>query len=197
MDAAVEQTPADPEVRFQAGDLTLSQGRQYAVVALRRYYLPALELAQRPPPEVIAQHVGLAFYVAAADQTAGNFLAEEAGIRYADTLAQIAVQRYAVFFSQDVYIAKVKALTEWNELHPNVPQPLKNLLLGDLHLSEGQVFVARRSYLDALQPDPQGITVPRWVLLEAQCNADKIQSQRAAARLMPTCVPLPELVIAK
>src|SRR5579859_2766519 len=75
LDLAVGVNPADTQVLLRAGDLALSQ--KLAVEALRRYYGPGNKLESAAPDPHAAglqSHGALAFYVAAADQSAGTFL---------------------------------------------------------------------------------------------------------------------------
>src|SRR5207244_136537 len=78
LDQAVAADRHDTDLLLKAGDLAL--GHRLAVEALRRYYVPGVAREGAAPDgraSEMQSHAALAFYLAAADQTASVFLADQ------------------------------------------------------------------------------------------------------------------------
>jgi hypothetical protein len=134
----------------------------------------------------LQSHAGLAFYVAAADQSSGSFLTAALATFPDAVVPLIAQQRYAIFFNNGQgALAQLTGLVK-----DTAPGALARLVLGDYYLARGQLLEATRQYDLVAQVRLAPGVVPDWVIRESRCDLDAIKTQRAAAKLETTCVDL-------
>ncbi len=185
LDSAVALEPENTAVMLRAGDALLLHG--HALGALERYYVPASVLEQATPTDqaaVLQAHVSLAFYVLAADETTGDFLAQQAANNPDQSMPALALHRYHIFFDEGAGVeAGLKTVLDDNPNHVGAL-----LVLGDYYLSRGQELQATRFYQRSRDvPRPGNRAALDWGEQEARCNLDNLRRLRAAATLEATC----------
>ena len=185
LDQAVAVDPNNTMVLLNAGDLAL--GHLLALEALRRYYVPAAAReAAAPDPRSgqIQSHAALAFYVVAADQASGDFLAQQMNSYPSSGVPLIARQRYQIFFASGQ-----GAVAQLDPLAQDATRgSFARLVLGDYYLSRAQLVEAARQYTPVAALRLSNGAVPDWIIREARCELDRIKAQRANISLEASCV---------
>ena len=194
LDQAVAVDPHDTAVLLRAGDLAL--GHQLALEALRRYYVPGATREAATPDARLSEvqsHAALAFYAAAADQAASEFLDQQVSAYPFGVVPLIARQRYQIFFA-----GGQGALAQLEAIGPdNAPGALARLVVGDYYLSHAQVVEATRQYSTVAALRLANATVPDWIIREARCELDALKTHRANSQLEASCVALSLLLTGK
>ncbi|MGH2521652.1 MAG: tetratricopeptide repeat protein, partial [Anaerolineales bacterium] len=194
LDQAVTLASEDVRVWLSAGDLALANN--FAVHALQRYYLPGGTLEPRPPEALAAamqSHTALAFYLAAADPNAGDFLKQQAEATRNLGMADFGFTRFNIFHQQGE--------ATFDELQARLGEapddPVGLFLAGDYFLSQGKAAEATRSYQSSLNAAATGRLIPPWLRLETECNLKKLGTLHADAKLEPSCESPSSLLIGR
>ncbi|MGQ0601364.1 MAG: protein kinase domain-containing protein [Anaerolineales bacterium] len=190
LDAAVAAAPHDANVYRAAGDLTLVFDR--GLVALERYYMPGLALApesREPAVLGLREQTLLAFYIAAADQEAEQFILDAAP-QFTDNTGNLAYQRWRLFYG-DAETARVEIEAI---VRPNVTSDGPQLIYGDYFLKVCKPGEAAGHYETAKRNPPGQRSPMHWIVLEADCRLKQLLEQHDNAKLTPSCEELETLV---
>jgi tRNA A-37 threonylcarbamoyl transferase component Bud32 len=193
LDAALAATPNDANLYRAAGDLTMLYDR--AAVALKNYYLSGLGLVRESREPValgLREQMALAFYIAATDQEAEQFILNTAP-NLDDSTGSLAYQRWRLFFG-DAETARIEIEAV---LKPNPASDGPQLIYGDYFLKVGKPGEAAIHY-EMAKRNPPGQRPPMlWVVREADCRLKQIRDQRDQATLSPSCEEIESLVRAR
>ena len=194
LDQAVAVNPSDTSVLLGAGDLALEE--KLAVESLRRYYVPGVKLEAAAPDAHSAglrSHAALAFYVAAADQSASDFFDSQLSTYPDAAVSLVAQQRYQIFFAAGQGVpAALNTVAK-----AGAQGALASLVLGDYYLARAQLVEAGRQYTPVSDMRLANSVVPDWVIREARCDLEAIKTQRANAKVEVSCVDLSLLLTGK
>jgi tetratricopeptide (TPR) repeat protein len=194
LDQAVALAPDNLPVLARAGDLALANN--FPQHSLEKYFVPGLPLARNsadPLAQFFVEHAGLAFYLAAADPDAGDFMRQQAAALPGLEMAAFGLNRFRIFHDEGE--AAFADLQKYLEKTPNDPAAF--FLLGDYYLSQGRRLEAARNYEQSLAARPGDRGVPAWLRTETACNLERLKPGGEQARLEPTCADLSSLLTGK
>ncbi len=194
LDLAVEMAPDNLPVLARAGDLALANS--FPLHGLEKYFMPGLPLAQNstdPLAHFFLEHAGLAFYLAAADPGAGDFMRRQVETQPGLEMAAFGLNRFRIF--HEAGEAALEDLQSHLEIAPNDPVAL--FLLGDYYLSLNRRLEAARNYEQSLTARPGDRGVPAWLRTETVCNLERLKPGGEPAGLEPTCADLLSLLTGK
>jgi predicted Ser/Thr protein kinase/tetratricopeptide (TPR) repeat protein len=186
LDQAIALEPQSVALRLQAGDLALEN--DFALHALDNYYVPASKLAEETKDPLIPQlreHTALAFYIAAADTIAIDFIQAQRDTYPDPGAVNLAGLRYRVF--HDAGDAALREMEKILSDHPDA-EPEMRLLMGDYFLKHGDTAAAQKYYNLSLESKPAGRPpVFPWLRMEAECEIKNIQENGSDAKLEASC----------
>jgi serine/threonine-protein kinase len=194
LDLAVEMAPDNLSVLARAGDLALANN--FPLYGLENYFAPGLPLAQNstdPAARFFLEHAGMAFYLAAADPGAGDFMRRQVETQPGLEMAAFGLNRFRIFHDEGE--AALEDLRSHLESAPNDPVAL--FLLGDYYLSQNRRLEAARNYEQSLTARPGDRGVPAWLRTETVCNLERLKPGGEPAGLEPTCADLSSLLTGK
>jgi len=186
LDQAVALEPHSIALRLAAGDMALEN--DFALHALDNYYVPGAKIADENKDPLIPQlreHTALAFYIAAADTLAIDFIEAQRNVYPDPGAVGLAGLRFRVFHERGDGVLREmeKILTERPDSEPEM-----RLLMGDYFLQHGDAQAARKYYTLSLESQPAGRPpVFLWLRAEAECEIDNIDEQGSDAKLEASC----------